>query len=241
MSMIMAAMAGQKSEPPVFNPMTSMGWYAAYWAGDTNWTNPGNGNAVATWTDGSGNGRDLTQSTPADRPTFRSSTSVLNNKPTVEFNTQVLQCSDTIFGSLSQPDSIVMVFQSNTTDGTTDNYIDAFSGNRQIMRKRLGQYDIASGASTVPGAALDTNAHFWIGYFNTSSSVNEMDGIVQGTGSVGGQNLNGLTVGGGYNAGAASTVDFHLAFLGIASGDIRSHARWADFKAWAANEYGVTT
>lgn len=238
-AIIAGAKPGEAPTPPPFNPVGDMGWYAAYWAADPNWTPPANGAKVASWNDASGNGRHLTQATDANRPVFRSSTAAINSKPTVEFNTQNLQCSNTIFGTLSQPNSIVMIFQNLTTDGTTDNYVDSFTGNRQILRKRLSQWDMVTGSSALPGGSIDTIKHFWVSYFNTTNSTLELDGASLATGNAGTQALNGLSVGGGHNATTPHTVNFHLAFLGIVSGDIRAHSKWNDFKAWVSSEYAI--
>lgn len=242
MSLLNAIIAGAKPGeapiPPPFSPVASMGWYAAYWAEDPNWTPPADGAKVAVWNDASGNNRHLTQDTDANRPVFRSSTAGVNSKPTVEFNNQFLQSSNTVFGTLSQPNSIVMIFQSITNDGTTDNYIDSFSGNRQILRKRLSQWSMAA-TTEIIGGAIDANKHFWLSYFNTTSGALEIDGVSLGTGNNGTQALNGLSVGGGYNAGVAATANFHIAFIGIASGDIRTHAKWADFTAWVNDHYAI--
>lgn len=237
-AIIAGAKPGEAPTPPPFNPVGDMGWYAAYWAADPNWTPPANGAKVASWNDASGNGRHLTQATDANRPVFRSSTAAINSKPTVEFNTQNLQCSNTIFGTLSQPNSIVMIFQNLTTDGTTDNYIDGFTGNRQIVRKRLSSWSMAA-TTEVAGGTIDTSKHCLVSFFNTTGSALELDGISLATGNAGTQALNGLIVGGGYNASGPHTVNFHLAFLGIASGDIRTHLKWSDFKSWVSSEYAI--
>src|SRR5262245_37132262 len=42
------------------------------------------GDPVGTWTDGSGNGRDLTQATAAKKPTYK--TNIVNGKPVVRFD-----------------------------------------------------------------------------------------------------------------------------------------------------------
>ena len=55
------------------------------------------GDAVASWSDSSGNGANATQTTAGLKPTFK--TSILNSKPVVRFNTQALIVPLSLAGS----------------------------------------------------------------------------------------------------------------------------------------------
>jgi len=72
--------------------------------------------AVATWPDTSGNGRDATQTTPADRPTYR--TGIYNGKPAVRF----VDASEDrlVTGSITalpQPNTVFLVGSAQSTNG----------------------------------------------------------------------------------------------------------------------------
>ena len=71
---------------------------------------------VDTWRDLSPNGYDVTQVVNASKPTYVSSTSRLNNKPTVEFNDDYLSTSSVLDGAQGEVFAVVSLSSLSTTN-----------------------------------------------------------------------------------------------------------------------------
>lgn len=218
-----------------FDP-SLISWYAAYWASDPLWSNPGDGNKVSSWRDLSGSGLDVTQGgADSSKPTYRASYASLNNQPAVEFTTGSDYLSVTLGTPKAQPLTVVgIVRQSDTT------------GNRYFMQNQFGLFALGSRRSTTPAiyaggfvnssVSSDTNAHLMYGYFNGASSYIVVDST-KSTGNPGTNDISGSLRLSNSTNGMVGGV----AFVGVYVGDIEANANWAAFKAGITATYGVTT
>lgn len=218
-----------------FDLLTSISWYAAYWAEDPGWTNPGNGNTVTTWDDAVGS-RNLTQGTAASRPTYRSSSATLNNKPALEFVSDFFTDTAASWGTLTQPVSIVVIGFWTSPDASTDAIIGANSGTF-LLRKNATPLVQLFAASGLNGTTPNSSAHLFGGVYNGASSNLIYDGTLT-SGNVGSGSMAGVTISG--TGGAASSHTFTMAFCGFYSGVITSHVYWSSFKSWVTSYYGIS-
>ena len=110
---------GFQAVQPDFKPTDISGlqlWLSADNVDGSNNSTLSDGNAVATWTDLSGNGRNATQATGANRPLFK--TGIVNGKPVVRFDgTNDLLSSSWVAAKLSAG-TIILVFSSTDTVGS---------------------------------------------------------------------------------------------------------------------------
>lgn len=229
----------QSSKP--FNPLTSLGWYAAYWAGDPNWANPGDGGTLTSWRDGSGNNRHLTSVNGT--PIWRASEANMNNKPIVDFNSAAISETSASWGTILQPNSIVIVGRWRNVAANVRIMVDTRSATN---RQRLGraatpnEYVLNSGTSLLStGIAPNTTRHLWTGVSNATSSILELDGANVNTGNAGAQSMSGLSICGD-TAGTAYSQVVDMAFVGIYRGNVLNHPRFADFESWVTSEYDIT-
>ncbi len=231
-------MASQSSTPlPPFDILTSIPWHAAYWAEDPGWSNPGDGNTVTTWDDATTNGRDLTQGTAGSRPTYRSSSATLNNKPALEFVSDFFTATSAAWGTLTQPVSIVVVGFWTAPDASNDAIVGANSGTFLLRKSATSSIQIFA-AGGVTGVTVNGNGHLYGGVYNGASSNIIYDGTLT-SGNVGAGSLAGVTLSGATGA-AASSHTFTMAFAGFYSGIITSHLRWTDLKTWVTSQYGIS-
>lgn len=211
---------------PAPNPLDVVDWTAAYWAGDPEWSNPGDGNPVASWRDGSGALHPL-GATGTARPTYRSSVAALNGSPGVEFD----GTSDTMtaaIGALLQPYTIVIVAEILPVNfAGTPCLIDGGSAGRAALFVNGaggGWAYYAGGAALIDGptATIGRKA-FRIHADNASSEVNRNMRSLKGSlGTTSG--ITGLTVGNAFNL--TNFANMALAFLGVYSGDITDDPGW---------------
>ncbi len=223
-------------EQPAFDDPLSIDWHAAFWAEDPNWTDPGDGNAVSQWDDGSGNGRHATQGTGTKQPIYRASVAALNNKPAVEFDgsDDALQTSG--FGTLSQPNDVVIVALwrggGTGTLGLSDGIV---SGSRHfVFVDDVGDNFSINSGSTIEGSQADTDGHLLIATFDTTD-VLELDGVTDVSGDAGAQSLTGVTLGARYDAGGVFG-DFTIAFYGVKDGLLTQQER-DDLLEWSRDHY----
>lgn len=228
--------------PVSFNPATALGFRSAYWASDPSWTPPSDGAGVSSWNDGSGGGRHLVQATADNQPIYRAAYTDLNSKPAVEFDgtADYLQLASASFGTVNQPDTIVVVFNSNSDSAGTQNISDAdntTSATRQIVRKASSAWNMFAG-SGLAGGTPDLNSHLLRCYYNNTSSVISLDGTTLNTGAAGTGTLTGLTM--GASAAVAGFYPMAVAFWGVYQGDITTNTNWNVFRQWVRTTYGIT-
>jgi hypothetical protein len=122
---------------------------------------------VSAWNDQSGNGRNVTQSTGTQQPTYVSADTSFGNKPTLSFalaNSQLL-IGPTI--PITQPFTYITAASLSSTAGHQGFCGDTASG--ITIQQYQGAWDIYAGA-VLTGAASDTNVHAFGGIFNGASS-----------------------------------------------------------------------
>lgn len=214
-----------------FNPLTAIGWHTAVWASDPLWTNPGDGNAVSSWRDGSGNSRTLTQGSAPAQPIFRASIAGYNNKPTVEFNTTSHDLASPSFTAVTQPYSVVVVGNLGSTSSFRVLWYGMTSSAPPFTTLGKGSaapfYLYANGSAlTVSTVTADTSPRFFGGVFNAASSTIIVNNVVTaGTEAA----LTGAATQFWLNSNALIT-NFgggNRAFAGLYVGDITSHPQWA--------------
>src|SRR5690606_4061650 len=98
--------------------------------------------------DATGGGRHLTSTETGAPPSFSSSVAALNGKPAIVFETESLSCVGADFGTLSQPFSILAIFNWVAHNVGTHVLIgSARSSNPHALLRRNAQaYNIFAGA-----------------------------------------------------------------------------------------------
>lgn len=220
-----------------FSPL-DIDWYAAFWAEDPDWTNPGDGNPVSSWRNaGSGDWGNAVQATVAYQPTFFASQVSFNNKPIVH-------------GDLSDDflltDSGTKAFQPNTyvliaaATGPGQHYMDGESTARRHTVYSWQNVNWYSGINRSPAVDLgidSTTPHLVIADFNTTSSVLEVDGTQIDAGDVGNDELQGVTLF-AYRPPVAGGYGGNIAFAAIYNGLLPAQDK-ADLLAWSQSHYGT--
>ena len=157
--------------------------------------------AVSQWSDKSGNGRDASQPTSSNRPSYETAT--LNGKAVLGFNGTNSWIRTTSF-ALSQPVSYFIVCKSNKTTGSSGDRSYVFDGfnviNSALGRHLFALYGDSTGFNSIyggswlsSGAAITTNPLIGSLVFNDATSRASING---GTSSaVGGAGANSLTQG----------------------------------------------
>lgn len=209
------------------NPLTLISWKAAYWADDPSWSNPGDGNAVSSWRDGSGNGYAAAQASGPAQPLFRSAVTNLNGKAGVEFNgtSHALAIGTPV---VTQSYSVIAVVDMLATAGTPI-ISDAYGAGRAALFINAGltwsAYAGASVLSTSYGPSTGGHAFRFLAN-NASSALNENMRNTAGTlgASTG---FTGITLG-AYNGGASNWSNVRIGFWGCYQGDVTAHAGWPD-------------
>lgn len=237
-----------------FDPRTDVTWDVLYWADDPSWSNPGDGGAVSTWRDASGNGRDITQATGTSQPAFRAAVPNLNNAGAVEFVRDNQGAGDRLDEASgwtrSQPYTIVAVVSawSDPNDGTdTFRLFSAWSGSVQAGKGYPAANEVvlyAGGADwrgTSPATTADlTSANLFTFFANGASSAIGKNGTVGTVTASPGTNpiQSNTTVGVRFDGWQPSSMK--LALLGVYNGDFTADGNYTAFKTWAASFYGLT-
>lgn len=218
----------------VFSPL-SIAWHTAFWAGDPNWTPPGDGMPVPQWDDASGNGRHATQATVLSQPVWNAATVAFNNRPTIQGDAND-SLSTAAFTTLAQPNTLVVIGSTLQTSGNRA-FVDGITGTaRHFIYRTSGSAFNAFAGSEFSNGAADTAPHLFTACFNGASSYFENNGT-RVTGNLGAQSLTGLTL--FANNAASLQLVGHLAFVGLYSG-VLPDADIANIEAWAASHYGLT-
>lgn len=213
-----------------FDPLTAIAWRAAWWASDPGWSNPGDGNVVTTWRDGTGNGRDMTGS-GSTKPTYRASVAAFNNKPAIDFTaaSKTLTLTDSLSGGFS----FVVICNHTTVDGSNRYSFGNFSDGWMVGALNTSNWRLYNGMDTA--VAPNTSAHMFVGYVNSGSSKLLVD-ATSASGSIGTS---------AYTAPAWNP--FFGGWLGYAvwgsliAGDVTANSQWSAFKSWVTATYGITT
>lgn len=191
------------SSAAAFTPASLSGlqvWYDATQIVSTD------GTALGTWSDVSGNGRNATQATGANKPIYK--TGIQNSLPVVRCGASPVQyVQAATWGTLAQPNTVVVVGSVTSTFGYLVDGGD--STNRHSIARGLntnGSMGLYAG-SVIEGVQALSEWHTWIAVVNGGSSVLYRDGSSFATGNANTRSLAGITIGcrndgGAGNAGA---------------------------------------
>jgi hypothetical protein len=162
---------------------------------------------VATWTDSSGNGNDVTQGTAGTRPLYK--TAIQNGLPVVRFDgTDDYMIHTTL--NVSQPGTVFIVGKTLAGEGNTRFMDGETTGtDRWIFgtSSTNADYQIYAGTSVDTGTP-DTAFHYFTVVFNGASSAGWVDAVSLFASNLGAQNLaSGITVGAGQNGDENLTGD----------------------------------
>lgn len=196
-----------------FNIATEIPWRNLYSAELTQTTPFTPDGVVAQWDDSVG-GKHVLQGTAGLRPTYRSSLSVFNGKPGIEFDGDFLQLASATFGTITQPVSILTLISLDSPDSSTDVFIGSASATTFSVGKVSSQYNLNAGSSFSAGT-VGSNTQILLAASFTPQAALLFDGTAT-VGAAGANSLAGLTIGGD-NSGAAS-AKFYINFVGIYPG-----------------------
>lgn len=162
----------------------------------------GDGAAVGTWTDDSGNGRNATQATAGAKPTFK--TSIINGKSVVRFSGS----NSVVTASLSQTQPITIFFVAqHAANATTVPFSWAIStgGLMVFPDSTTGGMILQATTTNVYGSALPTSWTIYEAVWNGASSTLTVNGVQTGSGTTAG-NTNGVFTIGNNTVGNAGFV-----------------------------------
>ena len=150
---------------------------------------------VRTWYDQSGSSNAV-QTTSANQPKIVSAGNLekdSSDRPEIDFNGSD-QFFNIDFGSnLSQPNTIFMVHQSDTTNAADNEFFDetGTTGQRTLLDIDTGggNYRLFSGTSFTTNQGIDTNKNLIGAFYDGASSYLSKNGTVSSTGDVGSQSI----------------------------------------------------
>ena len=154
--------------------------------------------ALAVWPDSSGYGCDLTQPTPANRPTFYSSSRTVNGRPCVSLAGGA-QMNSAAFAAVPQPTTIFAV---GKLDALTSQYSSLIDGVNHRQGISAG-YGIGGGTFYIfagvamAGPAWDTGLHLFTADFTgvPNAQVFTVDSTVGAPASAGNDSIDSFQVG----------------------------------------------
>jgi len=236
-SLVIASAGGPAQNPPVTSGLQL--WYEANTESYTE------GQAVTTWTDKSGNGRNLTAFDAGSAPVYHKS--VVNGRAAIEFDgaTDLMKTYNSTF-TIAQPDTFFIVYKSLDANTASRAYIfdSRDSANRQIYGRggasdvrMYANIDLIASGLTYPFPSFQVTS----GTFNGASSSISRNGTVAATGNAGSSSLNGLTVG-GLNSAAQYGYDMshsQIAEILFYSGSLSATDRDA-VTSWLNQKYSAT-
>lgn len=162
------------------------------------------GDPLTTWSDQSGNGNDVTQSTSAKKPTYK--TSIINGRSIVRFDGTDDYLKASAF-TLVQPEHLFIVLKvlgGSTNDVIHDgNTLDRMVGQQRSAVKNYNQYAGNFGAVVT----LGDDFRIINSLFNGASSNVSLDGGSDNTGDVGSNDAAGFSLGANGNEAAHSQID----------------------------------
>ena len=230
----------------LFDPLADIGWFDAFWAGDPDWSNPGDGNNISTLRGVGTDGTDWSVVTPNAACTFDEVVaSGFNSQPAIRFAspaTRALAPKATFGSTITETWSVVAI---GKRDSVGVNYfIDGLTGGTRAILSAAAadaaaKFRFYTAANTTSAVTQDTAVHLHVGV--SPSSGNNQYQIDNGTADTASVNAVSLT---GSHIGIAQTdsvgLDGVLALVGYYSGDVRNDPGWSDFLVWAAATYGIS-
>lgn len=217
-------------------------WHTAFWADDPSWSNPGDGNAVSSWRDFSGNSRTATQGTGGNQPIFRASTTNLNNRASVDFDGSNDFLVTASFTALSQPVSVVVVAEWKGGTGANDYLFNVGlpSDILAVLRRNSDGLWRANPGTTGLGTISATAAGHAISIvFNNTSTSFRVDNNSANTGGAGTRQAAQVHLG-AFDSTPTEPGDYRIAFFGLYNGTVTSDGQWSTFKAALNTYYGTS-
>jgi len=166
-------------------------WRASDIAGSDN-------DVLATWADTSGNLRDLTQATEANKPTLQ--TNELNGKAIVRFDGSNDGMSTASF-TLTNPVTYFIVLKYQTDPSAQDSIITNLSLGDGYGNGLLYSEAFSEGVFLYNGTQLnsgdnidDTDYHYITAVFNQGSSIIRLDGAEIGAGTTSNLDIDGINI-----------------------------------------------
>lgn len=232
----------------LFDPRTAIPWVKGFWADDPSWVQkPSNGQPVSTWRNfGSTAGDAEPSTTGGGLPTFRSSTSDLNGRGSLEFAITTRLLADWSLSSPS-PCSVVVVLNYTSNpgvaaviwSGSTSAQVPQIAFHDATYNNDLYMHDSTQGVSSAPTAFASLPYQQLIRATFSNNGVQTLqwnNDVVSGVGS--GVNCNKCIIG-SYRDRGTYSFGGQIAFLGIYLGDVSTHAKWPNFKEWVRSYYGI--
>jgi len=193
------------------------------------------GGAVDTWADKSGNGYDVTQATAANKPT--TGTRTMNGLNVLDFDGSSDYLQGAFGATLTQPNTIFMVFDLESYGGTMFLYDGIDASNRHTVYRSSSIYRAFAGVDQ-GGGTFDADPHISRAVFNGSASSLHIDGSSNiATSDFGSQSLTGLTLGARYSA--ANFFSGAIAEVIVVDGTLTAQ-QIADTETYLADKWGIT-
>lgn len=224
-------------------PPTFTNTIAAYWASDPLWSNPGDGNAVATWRDYSGQGCDATAAGSV-QPVYRA-TSSLNSQPVVEFdNTDDYMTATIPSTSATNPHTMIQIFRSGAAWTSALRFIGGVSDSTSFNKyEQVAQsfanvraYD-TTGYFDHGGTGANNTNYVWRMKWDTSTnsawSINNSTTTNSTLRARSGLALLWL-------GRSGFPIQTQLAYMAYIDGDATADANWSSFVSWVSTTYGLT-
>jgi hypothetical protein len=151
---------------------------------------------VNTWYDQSGNSKNATASADADEPEIVKNGNLLTDpegRPEIQFDGSSHHFNVNFDSDLDQPNTIVMVHQSDTTTLNKNRFFDREGTSdlpRTLFASVNSNYRMLAQSFGDTGVALDTNKTLVVALFNSSSSVLTKNGTASSLFNSGIQGIN---------------------------------------------------
>jgi hypothetical protein len=245
MKTLTAAAQQQSAGGGPFNPLTSIDWFAFYYAEGPETTDIySNGMTMSAWPNEKLNG-DLAQGSSVLEPTYRSASSIFNSQPAVEFRSGDNMQMATNYGTLPS------YANGNYVTICAGVSFNALSSNQFIwdgrtlsdqcwLRVSSGSWYYYNGITLdgIYSTTVSTATPYlvWVEY--TDDGVAErlyIDNVAVDTVDTGSQAVKGLSVGADYQGN--SPLDFDCAFIGIYEGRLSGSGQAVAFNDWFQTKY----
>lgn len=174
---------------------------------------------------------DLLQPTSENKPTYR--TGRLNGHPSLSFDGgDYLGAAFAV--DLTQPTDVIVVGRSTAASG--DVFCDSVNTARHLFWKdNAGDWSMYAG-SFITSTPSDTDFHYFVARYNTTSSVLRIDGSEAVSGNAGSQDWGGLRLGAAYNGAGGLSGDI---LESIVVDGAMSVAELSDLESYLATRYGL--
>ena len=191
-----------------------------------------NGVNVITWSDKSGNGRDVTQAVDGQRPSYDVSTGRVSF---VAGNSDFLQ-SSTFASALSQPNTVFIVANLAAGGGAIQViFSGAVAGNLNNFLMISGNFSLYAGTILADGAR-NANDNIKVGRFNGANSKYWHNGVLVASGEAGAQALDGISL--GKQQSGINYADCDIMEVIIYNADISDVDR-VKIEGYLANKHGI--